>query len=489
MKRTTQGMAGKGGRTVAYFALLGTTALGTLSANVINAPLYVIQTDLGMSKQQAVLAVSAFTMAMAMFVPLAGWIGDRLGTKTLLVWSLFVLVLAGVAASQASGTEALVAARAVQGAACSAIPPCVQAALMEHWPDRPAQAMGAWASAIGLGQAIGPLFGGIVTEALGWRNVFLSHGLLVLVMILLLIASMPASGPRRPPMHRFAMFWLVVGAGSTAAGTVLIGQATSWWWILSSMGSAVFSLWLFARLSVRRAKFAAENEGAPGPLLDPSLLGDRGYLRAAAGAGLAMGSMAVFIVAVPLFLARNLDMGPAGIGAIVFTMALSMIVAGPLAAKFGRRRGVDVQLRRGILMLTAAGPVVALAVCCSRFGMVSWAVLSVVVAGLVLAGTGIAFTQSAAATDIVLSAAGKSGTAVGIHNMIRFLAMGAGYAVVALAYAADAILLVYPFVSLAGVAMLITFGDTRGRTSRTAGVPCPTRETPETVNERTRNDH
>ena len=174
---------------------------------------------------------------------------------------------------------------------------------------------------------------------------------------------------------------------------------------------------------------------------------------------------------------------------LVFTMALSMIVAGPLAAKFGRRRGVDVQLRRGILMLTAAGPVVALAVCCSRFGMVSWAVLSVVVAGLVLAGTGIAFTQSAAATDIVLSAAGKSGTAVGIHNMIRFLAMGAGYAVVALAYAADAILLVYPFVSLAGVAMLITFGDTRGRTSRTAGVPCPTRETPETVNERTRNDH
>ncbi|MFJ6077715.1 MFS transporter [Pseudarthrobacter sp. NPDC092419] len=489
MNTTEQGRTGNGGRRIAYFALLGTTALGTLSANVINAPLYVIQTDLGMTRQQAVLAVSAFTMAMAMFVPLAGWVGDRVGTKTLLVWALSVLVLAGAAASQASGTEALVAARAVQGAACSAIPPCVQAALMNHWPERTAQAMGAWASAIGLGQAVGPLFGGLVTEALGWRNVFLSHGLLVLVMILLLIASMPASGPQRPPMHRFAMFWLVVGAGSTAAGTVLIGQATSWWWILCSLGSAVFSLWLFGRLSVRRARFAAEHAGAPGPLLDPSLLRDRGYLRAAAGAGLAMGSMAVFIVAVPLFLARDLDMGPAGIGAIVFTMALSMIVAGPLAARLGRRRGVNVQLRRGILILMASGPVVALAVCCSRFGMVPWAVLSMVVAGLVLAGTGIAFTQSAAATDIVLSAAGRSGTAVGIHNMIRFLAMGAGYAVVALAYAADATLLLFPFVSLMGVAMLYAFGDARGLTRRTAGVPRPIRVIPEPANERTKNDH
>lgn len=487
MKAAAQSDAGKRERPIAYFALLGTTALGTLSANVINAPLYVIQADLGMTNQQSVLAVSAFTMAMAMFVPLAGWVGDRVGTKTLLIWSLGVLILAGVAASQASGTEVLIAARAVQGAACSAIPPSVQAALMNHWPERAPQAMGAWASAIGLGQAIGPLFGGIVTEALGWRSVFLSHASLVLLMIFLLVVSMPASGRQRPPMHRFAMFWLVVGGGSTAAGTVLIGQATSWWWILSSVGCAVFSLWLFARLSVRRAKFAAEHAGAPGPLLDPSLLHDQGYLRAAAGAGLAMASMAVFIVAVPLFLASDLGLGPATIGALVFTMALFMVLAGPVAARLGHRRGVYVQLRRGILILAASGPVVALAMCCARYGMARWAVLSMVVTALALAGVGIAFTQSAAAMEIALSPAGKSGTAVGVHNMIRFLAMGAGYSVVALAYAADAILILFPLVSLTGFILLATFRNRECGRPAHPGIPGPSphHAVPNPANERT----
>ena len=473
MNAAAQGNTGKGAGRIAYIALLGTTALGTLSANVMNAPLYVIQTDLGMTTQQSVLAVSAFTMAMAMFVPLAGWLGDRLGTKTLLIWSLGVLILAGAAASQASGTEALIAARAVQGAACSAIPPCVQAALVKLWPDRTAQTMGAWASAIGLGQAIGPLFGGVVTEALGWRSVFLSHAALVLVMILLLSMSMPPNGRQRPPMHRIAMFWLVVGAGSTAVGTVLIGQTTSWWWILLSVGCGVFSWWLFARLSVRRARFAAENEGAPGPLLDPSLMNDQGYLRAAAAAGLAMGSMAVFIVAVPLFLASDLDLGPASIGAIVFTMALSMVITGPVAARLGRRRGVHVQLSHGIAILGASGPVVALAMCCSLLGVVRWAVLVLVVTGLVLAGTGIAFTQSAAATEIVLSTAGKSGTAVGVHNMIRFLSMAAGYSVVALTYAVNAPLLLFPAVSLTAFALFAALRSAQRGRPGGPGLPGP----------------
>lgn len=472
MNAAKQDNAGNGARRIAYTALLGTTVLGTLSANVINAPLYVIQSDLGMTTQQSVLAVSAFTMAMAMFVPLAGWFGDRLGIKTLLIWSLGVLILAGAVAAQASGTEALITARAVQGVACSAIPPCVQAALVNFWPDRTAQAMGAWASAIGLGQAVGPLFGGIVTEVLGWRYVFLSHASLVLVMILLLSISMPGTCRQRPPMHRSAMFWLVVGSGSTAVGTVLIGQTTSWWWILSTVGCASLSWWLFARLSVRRARFAAEHIGAPGPLLDPALMHDRGYWRAAAGAGLAMASMAVFIVAVPLFLASGLDLGPASIGGIVFSMALSMVIAGPIAARLGRRRGVNVQLSHGIGILGASGPVVTLAICCSRLGMVRWAVLSLVVMGLVLAGIGIAFTQSAAAMEIVLCSAAGSGTAVGIHNMIRFLAMAAGYSVVALAYAANATLFLFPTVSLTALAILATLRLTGAGQAR-PGLPDP----------------
>lgn len=448
-------------RRIAYPALLATTAMGTMSSNVINAPLYVIQTDLGMTAQQSVLAVSAFTVAMATAVPLAGWLGDRLGVKTFLISALGVMVLAELSAAAAAGMESLVLARMVQGAACSAIPPCVQAALVTTWPERTAQTMGAWASAIGVGQAVGPPFGGVLTEALSWRWVFVVHAGLVLVLMVLLVAFMPRIGRRRPPMHVAAMVWLVLGGGSTAAAVVLAGQSGPWSWAAASAVCAVLGWWLFAHLCRRRARRAASGATALRPLLDPALLRDPAYLTAAAGAGLAMGSMAVAIVAVPLFLASDLELGPARIGAVVFTLALAMTAAGPVAARVGRRHGSGVQLGRGVLILVVAAPVVTLAMVSSGLGVARWVIVSLVVLGLVLAGTGIAFAQSAAATELLLSPAGGSGTAIGIHNMIRFLAMAVGYSGVSLAWATGASLLVFPAVALTALGLLAILRATR----------------------------
>ena len=81
---------------------------------------------------------------------------------------------------------------------------------------------------------------------------------------------------------------------------------------------------------------------------------------------------------------------------------------------------------------------------------------------LVLAGTGIAFAQSAAATELLLSPAGGSGTAIGIHNMVRFLAMAVGYSGVSLAYAAGASLYVFPVLALMALGLLAALRATRG---------------------------
>lgn len=450
-----------GTRGMAYPALLGTTALGTMSSNVINAPLYVIQKDLGMTAQQSVMAVSAFTVAMATAVPLAGWLGDRLGVKAFLVSALGIMVLAELVAASATQLETLVLARLVQGAACSAIPPCVQTALVSAWPERTVRTMGAWASAIGVGQAAGPPFGGILTEALGWRWVFLIHAGLVLGLMALLIAFVPGIERRRPPMHVSAMACLIVGGGSAAAAVLLAGQSGPWLWVAPLVALAVFGTWLFVHLSRRRAALAGTDGNAPGPLVDPALLRDPAYLTAAAGAGLAMGSMAVAIVAMPLFLASALSLGPAQIGVVVFSLALAMTAAGPVAGRVGRRRGSRVQLGRGVLLLVVAAPVITLAMVSSRLGVEHWVVVSLVVLGLVLTGIGIAFAQSAAATELVLSSAGRSGTAVGIHNMVRFLSMAVGYSGVSLAYAVDTPLLVFPVLALTALALLTALRVTR----------------------------
>ena len=456
MSRPARWVPEEGRRRIAYPALLATTTMGTLAANMINAPLYRIQNELGMTAPEAVLAVSAFTVAMATTVPLAGWLCDRFGTRRLLITALGVLVAAGVLGSLASGTAALIGARALQGAACSAIPPAVQAALVHLWPDRRGATMGAWASAIGLGQAIGPPFGGFVTQAFGWRSVFLVHAGAVLVLMLLLAFSVPAARRQRPPVHASALFWLVTGGGTAATAIVLAGQGGVWLAaVLLGLG-AVASWALFAHLTRRRLRLAATLPGSLRPLLDPALLRGRGFALAAAGAGLSMASLAVFIVAVPLFLASKLGREPAEIGVLILPLALTMIVAGPLAARLGARVGTSGQLAAGTGLLIAAAGLVAAAMMLpagQEPDAGGWTI-PLVLAGLVLAGAGIAFAQSAAATELVSSPAGGSGTAVGIHNMIRFLAMAAGYSLVSLAYAADLPLLIFPALGVAAAGLL-----------------------------------
>ena len=62
----------------AYIALLGTTSAGTVGGTIINAPLDWIKEDFGASDSRVVLSIAAYTVAMAVFVPLAGWLCDRL---------------------------------------------------------------------------------------------------------------------------------------------------------------------------------------------------------------------------------------------------------------------------------------------------------------------------------------------------------------------------------------------------------------------------
>ena len=64
--------AGRTPGRLAYTALLGTTSAGTVGGTIINAPLEWIKLEFGASDSRVVLAVAAYTVAMAVFIPLAG---------------------------------------------------------------------------------------------------------------------------------------------------------------------------------------------------------------------------------------------------------------------------------------------------------------------------------------------------------------------------------------------------------------------------------
>ncbi len=418
------------GRT-AYVVLLASTSLGTLTSTIITAPINVIADGIGADTAGIVVAVSAFTLAMVLVSPVAGWCCEKYGARRLLIASLGLMVLAQVGASTSGSLAELIAWRAIQGVACSVTPPAVQQILAGAWPGRRAQAMAAWSSAIGVGQALGPPLGGAITDLLGWRAVFLVHGSLSLLLAVLIAWRVPDVLRGRPPMHVTGMVTLVVGVGGLTLAITWAGQDGTLGAGLGLGVVGVLALVLHAVVANR----------SPQALVPPRMLAERRYLRSTAAAGAVMATLGVVVVATPLHLGRDWGLGPGAIGLVMLALAGSMAVSAPLTARLGG--GAPRAALAVAATLLVVGVVGIALVSRADYRPESLAATVVV---LVATGCAIAAVQARAALGVMrseVSSGPSAGSALGIHNMVRFAGLATGYAWVAITWPTGELLWVY----------------------------------------------
>lgn len=429
---------------IAYAALLCTTTVGTLSANVMNAPLHRIQQEFAASDADIVLAVSAFTIAMVVFVPLTGWLCDRYGAVRIVLICLGIMVVAQLLAAFTINLEMLISLRLAQGIACSAFPPGIQRSLVALWPAKGQRAMVAWASAIGAGQAIGPPVGGLISELFGWRSVFFFQSFVCLVLLLTIFLVVPRATGKQVPVHPVGMFVLMLAVGATVLTVTLIGQRASPFAEMITAIIAAVSIGVYAFLAT---KF-------PRRLFDPRSLLEKRYIRGTMTAGTAMLIMGVCLVSLPLYLGEVLELSPGPVGIVVSAMAASMVLSGRLTAWFSEKLGSRRAVEMGLSVLIIA-PLILGWWTSDQTSMEFQVAILVLL--LLIIGTGINASQSVAAFAISRSTAARNSMAFGIHNTARFMGMAVGYAWAALVYPLDNSLLLYGGVSVAAlIALLVT---------------------------------
>jgi len=399
----------------ARFALLATSTLGVMSSTVMSAPINDIAAGIGVGPQQIVLAVSAFTVAMVVFAPLAGWLAERLGMTRFLVGSLVLMVVGQAGAAMADGLGVLVLMRAVQGVACSGVPPAIQQGMVTFWPERRAASMGAWATANGLGQAIGPPLGGLVSELLGWRWLFGLYAAVCLVVLLVVGRTVPSVAAQRPPFQAAGMTQLVGGGGLVITTITWAGQGGD--------PRLVIPLGLAGCLLLG---WALRPRPGGDHLLGREVRGDRGFVAGTVTGLAGMAAMGITMVSVPLYLGREVGLPTGVIGATVVAVAAGMSAFGPVAGRIGGRYGPLRTLTAGLLALAVAAiGIGSLEVLTHR----AWVVAPLLVLLLVV-GCGLATVQSMSAL-VMLGSAGRRGVALGAHNMGRFSGLALGYAWVA----------------------------------------------------------
>ncbi len=146
-----------------------------LDLTIVNVALPSMQNDLNISAVDLQWVVDAYAILFAGFLMLAGRASDRFGRRRSLVGALILFALASLAGGAALNPSMLIGARAVQGLGAALMAASSLAAITAAFPPGPGRhrAIGLWSAMNGAGGAAGAVFGGVITQELGWRWVLL----------------------------------------------------------------------------------------------------------------------------------------------------------------------------------------------------------------------------------------------------------------------------------------------------------------------------
>src|SRR3954451_9494338 len=168
--------------------------MATLGNLLMTSGLPVIPADLGSSVVQLSWFMNAYTLSFATFMLPAATLGDRLGRRRMMLAGVAVFTLASIASALSTTTEALIAARAVQGLGAAAIMPLSLTLLAAAVPPAMrAAAIGIWGGVSGLGVALGPVIGGAVVQGVSWQAIFWLNVPVALVALPLLVVAIADS--------------------------------------------------------------------------------------------------------------------------------------------------------------------------------------------------------------------------------------------------------------------------------------------------------
>jgi EmrB/QacA subfamily drug resistance transporter len=331
-------------REAALGAVCAILFLTFLDNTIVSVALADVQTSLSSSVSGLQWIVDGYMLAFAALMLTGGTLGDLLGRKKVMLTGVAVFCAGSVVAALAQSTGVLIGGRIVMGLGAAASEPGTLSLIRHIYPEREerAVALGAWAAVSGLALALGPVLGGVLVAGGGWRWIFwfgLGFGAIALT-----VAAVTLTESSDPEGRRLDVPGLATGAASILAATfaVIEGENRGYgtWWIVL----------LFAAAAVLVVVFVLIERRVPDPVLKLEFL--RNPTFAAANVVAFATNLSVFSVFffTALYLQLISNFSGFQIAAAFTSLAVAMIVAGPIAGRWTARVGPKAPMFLGCLL-------------------------------------------------------------------------------------------------------------------------------------------
>ncbi|WP_284744039.1 MFS transporter [Amycolatopsis sp. RTGN1] len=295
-----------------------------LDVTVVNVALPAIGADLhgGLAAQQWV--VDGYAVVLAALLLTGGALGDVFGHRRVVLAGFVLFGVASAACGLASTAPWLVAARAGQGLGAALLLPGTLAVITNAYPGHAerARALGVWAGVSALALAAGPVLGGAIVSAAGWRPVFWLNVPIVLAAALATRRLAPRGD--RAPGRRVDVAGVATAAPALGAGVYAV--------IGGSVPAAVVAV-------VALAAFLAVERRGPDPMLPPDVVRRTAGANFVAAAMNFVGIGAILVLTLYLQGVRHASPLTAGLEVLPLFGPLSVLapISGRLTGRFGPR--------------------------------------------------------------------------------------------------------------------------------------------------------
>lgn len=376
-----------------------------------------IEQAMGASFRQLQWVMAAYTIAMTTILMAVGTLADRYGRKRVFTIGIVAFGITSVVCGLAQSAAVLIVARFFQGLSAAMMLICQIAILSTQFRDGQARgkAFAWWGIVFGAGLGFGPIVGGAILALASWEWVFLIHG--ALATVVLLLSQVGVQESRDPQATRLDIAGITTLSVAVFCLVLFVIQGP----VLGFGSPAALGIIGLSMLSL--VGFVIAERTSPRPMIEFSVFRVRSFSGALLGSMGQNFSFWPFIVYLPIYFHVGLGYGSVQTGLALLAYTLPTLFVPPLAERLAQRWQPGVVIPLGL-------STIGLGFVLMRIGSASAQPGWLILPGCVLAGIGLGMTNTVATNTVTASvAAERAGMASGADTSARMISLAFNIAV------------------------------------------------------------
>ena len=314
-----------------------------LDSTMIAVSIPAMAKSLGESPLRLNLVIASYLLSLAVFIPVSGWIADRLGTRVVFCVAVLIFAAGSALCGISTNLPMLIGFRVIQGFGGAMMTPVGRLILLRSFPRSCLVSAMNWMTIPAMiGPTVGPIVGGFLTAYASWRWVFylnIPMGVLGAVLGFLMFENFRAPAPTRFDVGGFLI---------AAAGLLFFEFA------IENLGRPMIAPWVgetfFPVSFVIFYVYVRHARRAEAPVLDLSLLKIKTFRVGTVVGGLCRMGLDATPFMLPLLFQVGYGMSPMQAGSLSFSSTL-----GAMLVRTGSRSILRVLGFRWTLVLGAIG--------------------------------------------------------------------------------------------------------------------------------------